>query len=357
MSATPRQVARVLIVDDSIVARRILTKAIESDDALEVAGVAGNGRIGLEQISAARPDVVVLDLEMPEMDGPAMLKALRATDATLPVIVFSQVSERGAQATLDALSLGASGFALKPSTQGDLTEESIRDDLLPLIKALARRNCRPAPQASMPAATTRRAGRVTPAAIVIAVSTGGPQALATLVAALPRDLPVPMLIVQHMPAMFTEMLAARLDGLGTVRVSEAQDGELVQPGHAYLAPGGRHMEVRRTPAGIHVSLNDGPRENSCRPSADVLFRSAAAAFGARLLAVVLTGMGSDGLRGCEAVVAAGGRVLVQDRESSVIGSMPGGVAAAGLADAELPMAAIGPELGRRVAGTVAGPGA
>ena len=243
MSDAPLGVVRVLIVDDSVVARRMVAKAIESDDAMEVAGFAANGRVALERIMAARPDVVVLDLEMPEMDGFEMLKALRATDSTLPVVVFSHLSAHGAQATLDALALGASGFALKPSTQGDATGDSIRDDLLPLIKALARPRSSPPPLPSMRAPATRSG---TVAAVVMAVSTGGPQALATLVAALPRDLPVPLLIVQHMPPMFTETLAARLDRLGTVRVSEAQDGEAPQPGHAYVAPGGRHMAVQRT---------------------------------------------------------------------------------------------------------------
>jgi two-component system chemotaxis response regulator CheB len=357
MSTTPARVIRVLIVDDSVVARRMIANAIEADEAMEVAGFAANGRIGLEKIMTARPDVVVLDLEMPEMDGYEMLKVLRATDSKLPVVVFSHWSAEGAESTLDALALGASGFALKPSTQDGVTGDSLHDDLLPLIRAFAwSRSSLKSPSSTHPPVPPP-ARRVAAAAVVIAVSTGGPQALATLVAALPADLPVPLLIVQHMPAMFTEMLAGRLDGLGTVRVSEAKDGETLQPGHAYVAPGGRHMAVQRTLTDVRITLNDAPRENSCRPSADVLFRSAADVYGERLLAVVLTGMGSDGLRGSEAVVAAGGCVLVQDQETSVVGSMPGVVADAGLADTVLPLGDIGPELALRAAGAVARPGA
>ena len=348
MSAA-RPVIRVLVVDDSVVARRMVAKAIEDDDELEVSAVAGNGRVALERIAGSRPDVVVLDLEMPEMDGFETLRVLRRTDAVLPVIVFSHLSASGARATLDAMALGASGFALKPSTQSGVATTVITDELLPLIKALARPDAGPTPRGPGAAGGGSAARPAGVEAIVVGVSTGGPQALATLVASLPSSLPVPVLIVQHMPPMFTTMLAERLHALGGPTVSEAVDGEVVQPGHVYIAPGGSHLAVRRDAVAVRVVLGDGPRENSCRPSADVLFRSAADAYRGRVLAVVLTGMGQDGLRGVEAVVSAGGAAIAQDQATSVVGSMPGAVADAGLADTVLPIDRIGPELARRVA--------
>jgi two-component system chemotaxis response regulator CheB len=186
-------------------------------------------------------------------------------------------------------------------------------------------------------------------AVVVAVSTGGPNALATLVAALPAGLPTPVLIVQHMPPMFTAMLAARLDGLGPLTVTEAADGEPITAGHVYVAPGGRHLALRRDGHQVLAVVHDGPLENSCRPAADVLFRAAAEVYGSGTLAVVMTGMGRDGLRGTEAIVAAGGSALAQDQQSSVVGSMPGAVADAGLAEAVLPLDEIAVHIVRRTA--------
>jgi two-component system chemotaxis response regulator CheB len=187
-------------------------------------------------------------------------------------------------------------------------------------------------------------------AVVIGVSTGGPNALAALVPSLPADLSVPVLIVQHMPALFTQMLAERLDRVANVAVVEAAESDAVVAGRIYIAPGGRHMTVRRTSVGVEVALQDGPPENSCRPAADVLFRSAAQVYGAGVVGVVLTGMGSDGLRGCEVLRRAGGSVMVQDVESSVVASMPAAVVGAGLAHAVLPLEEIGPALVRWIAG-------
>jgi two-component system chemotaxis response regulator CheB len=233
-----------------------------------------------------------------------------------------------------------------------MAQDLVRSDLLPLVAAVARRTAGPMSPAPQVTASTSEPGRrrMPVTAVVIGVSTGGPNALADLVPSLPADLSVPVLIVQHMPVLFTQMLAERLDRVANVAVVEAAESDAVVAGRVYIAPGGRHMAVRRTAMGVEVVLQDGPPENSCRPAADVLFRSAADVYGAGVVGVVLTGMGSDGLRGCELVRGAGGRVMVQDMESSVVPSMPAAVAGAGLADAVLPLGEIGPALVRWIAG-------
>lgn len=348
VSSRLRPVTRVFVVDDSVVVRRVVARALGREPSLALAGVATNGRAALDKIANLRPDVVVLDLEMPEMDGFETLAVLRRNFPDLPVIVFSHLTAQGAAATLDALALGASAFALKPRADGiGLAEEQVHAELLPLITAVARSQASP----GCPATATRPAGSVAAgvSAVVIAVSTGGPNALASIVAELPADLVVPILVVQHMPAVFTKILAERLDRAALVDVVEAVDGEPVVPGRIYLAPGGRHLTVRRAVGGVFVALHDGPPENSCRPAADELFRSAAAAFDGHVLGIVLTGMGHDGLRGAEAVCAAGGRVIAQSSETCVVASMPAAIAAAGLADAVVPLDRIAAEMLSRVA--------
>lgn len=353
----PSRPIRVLVVDDSVVARRVVARAFETDPAFEVVGSAANGRLALEKITRVRPDVVILDLEMPEMDGFEVLRALRDRHPELPVVVFSHMSAAGASATLDALALGAVGFATKPSADATaLNGQHVRDELVPLIRALVEPSAdhvpaRPptAPVAVPSVAPARRGPALRRAeALVVGVSTGGPTALSTILRGLPADLAAPVLMVQHMPAVFTTRLAERLDRICPLPVTEAAAGEPILPGRVYLAPGGLHMAVDRSPDGVVIDIHDGPRENSCRPAADVLFRSAARVYGDRLLALVLTGMGQDGLQGAEVVHAAGGSVLAQDRESAVIASMPGAVADAGLADAVVPLDRIADELGRRL---------
>jgi two-component system chemotaxis response regulator CheB len=342
-SAAP---SRVLVVDDSVVVRQLVARVLDAEPSTEVAGVAPNGRVALEKIALLRPDVVLLDLEMPEMDGFETLIEIRRLDPNLPVIIFSYLSAAGAAATLDALALGATGFALKPSADGiGLAEAQVHDELVPLIRGL-----RPQAPVTAPAATgARRPPRsATVSAVVVAVSTGGPNALAAIVPALPADLGVPILVVQHMPKAFTTLLAERLDRLAVVPVVEATDGEPVVPGRVYIAPGGRHLSLVRVESGdeVRVELTDAPPENSCRPAADVLFRAAAAVYGPETLAVVLTGMGHDGLRGSEAVHAAGGYVIAQTAASAVVASMPAAVAAVGLADAIVPIDDMASELMR-----------
>ena len=349
--ALPCGAVRVLVVDDSVVVRQMVSRVVAGEPLLELAGVASNGHLALEKLERTRPDVVVLDLEMPEMDGLETLAAIRSRYPKLPVIIFSHLSSAGASATLEALALGATDFALKPSANGiGLAEQHVRDELVHRVMALfpqARTMVTPSPVHPSPSLASSRSSRSTPiAAIVVAVSTGGPNALAELVPALPHDLPVPMLIVQHMPPVFTNMLAQRLDRIAAISVCEAGHGDEVLPGRIYIAPGGRHMTVAGSQGHVRVELSDGPSENSCRPAADVLFRSAAEIFGAGTLAVVLTGMGCDGLRGAEAVRAAGGPVLAQCEATSVIASMPGAVAAAGLADAVVPLDQLASQLVR-----------
>jgi two-component system chemotaxis response regulator CheB len=346
----PAQPVRVLVVDDSVVMRRVVARALERDPGIARTDYAANGRLALEKLQQRLPDVVVLDLEMPELDGFATLQELRRRHPALPVVLFSSLDERVAAATLDALSLGAVDFVLKPSGGSvDEAEAYVAAHLTPLVKGLAapaRDAVSPPPAASSP--TAPPASRAVVQAVVVGVSTGGPDALSGLLAALPAGLPVPLLVVQHMPPVFTRLLAERLERGSALTVVEATDGEEVRAGHVYVAPGGRHLAVARGASGVHVALHDGPPENSCRPAADVLFRSAATAYGPALLALVMTGMGSDGTFGAGAVRAAGGQVVVQDPASCVIGSMPASVLAAGLATAAVPLDGLPGELVARV---------
>jgi two-component system chemotaxis response regulator CheB len=385
---------RVLVVDDSVVIRRVVSEELSGDPTLEVVGSAANGRIALAKMPQVSPDVVILDVEMPEMDGLAALAELRKSYPRLPVIMFSALTERGANATLDALALGASDYFTKPCQEGglDASREVIREQLIPQIKALsasARAQAPPPaaapgqsagshqgtairPTGSHPGQPLRSTGSppglplrstgshlgvqtprppTKPGAVqllAIGASTGGPNALAEVFRRLPADFPVPIVIVQHMPPMFTRLLAERLSSEFPIRVQEGSSGSVLVPGQAWIAPGDHHMIVVRDGLQVRMLLHQDPPENSCRPAVDVLLRSVAKAFGANSLAVILTGMGQDGLRGCEAVHEAGGQVLAQDEATSVVWGMPGYVARAGLADRVLPLSLLADEIVRRV---------
>jgi two-component system chemotaxis response regulator CheB len=349
---------RVLVVDDAVVFRRLIADELSKDPALEVAGTAANGRIALAKMEQVSPNLVLLDVEMPEMDGLETLKALRKKYPRLPVIMFSALTERGARATLDALALGATDYFTKPvSTNGpDASLAVIREELIPRIKELCSHLHATVDTAAKiaPAETPRfqsRPPRPCPRPIeilAIGASTGGPNALAEVFAHLPADFPVPIVVVQHMPAMFTRLLAERLSAEHRVPVTEGTCGAPLQPGHALIAPGNFHMITVREGLKVLTLLHQEPPENSCRPSVDVLFRSVASSFGAGALAVVLTGMGQDGLRGSEAIREAGGQILAQDEPSSVVWGMPGAVARAGLADRVLPLSLVGSEIVARV---------
>jgi two-component system chemotaxis response regulator CheB len=348
---------RVLVVDDAVVMRKLISEVLARDPGIEVAGIAANGHIALQKITQVNPDIVTLDMEMPEMDGLATLRELRKTHPKLPVIMFSSTTTRGAATTLDALSAGATDYVAKPANVGGVTEGigRLQNELVTKIKVHCRHGdangwAGPPKGAVFPPAPIcplHLHGHTEPEVVCLGTSTGGPNALVEIFKRLPAGFPLPLLIVQHMPPVFTAMLAERLTSLGGVPVHEGIEGLRVLPGNAYLAPGGKHMEVRRMGLNLFLHLQEEPPENSCRPSVDVLFRSAALAYGPHILAVVMTGMGQDGLRGCEWIRKRGGRVLAQDEASSVVWGMPGYVAQAGLADKVLPLNQIAGEIIRQ----------
>lgn len=342
--------ARVLIVDDSATIRRLLADILAGDPEIEVVGAAANGAAALEKIRELRPDVITLDVEMPGVSGLDLLVEIRRASPRLPVIMFSSLTQRAASTTLDALARGATDYVTKPSGEGgrEAAAEHVRSHLVPKLKALvlparppavAPRPKEPAAAVVPPTTTTIAHGAPRRAVDVLAIgaSTGGPNALSALFGALPRGLSVPVVIVQHMPPLFTQILAERLTATSGHPVSEAKDGDALAPGRVLIAPGDQHVRLTLDGATVRVTLDRGPKENSCRPSVDVLFRSVASVFGGRSLAVILTGMGQDGLRGAELIHAAGGQILAQDEATSVVWGMPGSVAHAGIADEILPL--------------------
>jgi len=374
----PSRRMRILIVDDSAVMRSLLRSVVCADPALEVAGTAADGASALSSLGILQPDVVLLDVEMPGMDGLVTLRELRRRGHKMPVIMCSSLTQRGAKVTLEALAGGASDYVSKPAGQAN-REAAIRalgQDLGPKIRALTSSN--QVPQTTsfgqvsgtlgtsslggprtpllLPSAPAQRPQPIQsrPAVLVIGVSTGGPAALDVLLPALPANFPLPVLIVQHMPELFTKVFAERLDGRCRLRVREAADGDPVRAGAILIARGNWHMEVvpvARAGAPPTLRLNQGPLENHCRPAVDVLFRSVAAVYGQGTLAVVLTGMGSDGMLGCRMIREHGGAVISQDQASSTVWGMPGAVTNAGLAHRVLPLADIAPEILRLVSRT------
>ncbi|MBS2940175.1 chemotaxis response regulator protein-glutamate methylesterase [Nocardioides sp. J2M5] len=356
--------ARVLVVDDSVVVRRLVAEALAVDPQIEVVGTAANGRVALAKIAQVNPDLVTLDIEMPVMDGLETLRHLRPAHPRLPVVMFSTLTERGATATLDALELGASDYVTKPANVGSVmaSMEAVRQQLVPKIHGLCRaiiappaplRPVAPAPVAPVAplAPRSRPAGTQQIDVVAIGASTGGPDALSTVLAALPADLGVPVVVVQHMPPVFTRQFADRLDGKVPLHVSEAKAGDPVVAGGVLVAPGDHHLRFRGSralPSSIVATLDQGTPEHYCRPAVDVMFRSVVEVWGGHVLAVVLTGMGSDGASGCAAVVAAGGSALVQDEATSVVWGMPRAVVDAGVPAQVLPLQQIGPAIVDRV---------
>lgn len=342
---------RVLVVDDSIVVRRVVTEVLETAADIEVAGSASNGRVALAKMAELRADLVILDIEMPEMDGLTALAHLRQEHPRTPVIMFSSLTELGAKATLEALSRGAADFFAKPSGAGGLeaARRVIQSELVPAIRALCPRKAAAAVvEPVRPPASPRVPSTARVDVIAIGASTGGPNALAEIFAALPAGLPAPILVVQHMPPMFTQMLAERLAKNSQIPTVEATSGMPLEPGKAWIAPGDHHLVVAREGARIITKVHQEAPENACRPAADPLLRSIANVYGCNCLAIMLTGMGQDGLRGCEAIRVAGGQIVAQDEASSVVWGMPGFVVRAGLADKVLPLSLIAGEIVRRV---------
>lgn len=314
-----------------------------------MAGTASSGAIALAKIPQLNPDVITLDIEMPGLNGIETLAEIRKLYPKLPVIMFSTLTERGAAITLEALSLGASDYVTKPSNSASLASamEQVRQELVAKIISLTgqRRPAMPAP--AMPPLKRKSCGQRIDI-LAIGTSTGGPNALAEVIPQLPKDFPVPVVVVQHMPPLFTRLLAERLASRSALLVHEGQAGKTLEPGHAWIAPGDHHMTVARNGTGVVLNLNQEPPENSCRPAVDVLFRSVAKTYGSNVLAVVMTGMGSDGARGATHICEAGGEIVVQDEASSVVWGMPGAVVSAGLAAKICPLQEISQEIVRRV---------
>ncbi|RLV48826.1 chemotaxis response regulator protein-glutamate methylesterase [Nocardioides mangrovicus] len=359
---------RVLVVDDSVVIRKLVGDLLSEDPDIEVVGTAINGRVALTKAEQLRPDVITMDIEMPELNGIEAVRALRGSGNTTPIIMFSTLTERGATATFDALAAGATDYVAKPANVGSVTQsfDQVRSALIPRIKGLAPSGTRTsAPTSSRAAGAATPASRPAPVVttrpaptspapvrlLVIGCSTGGPEALARFLEGLPR-LPVPVAVVQHMPPVFTAQFAARLNRALPYEVVEAQQGRPMEPGVVHIAPGDYHLRVVGRGQGLQTALDQAPAENYCRPAVDVLFRSAATATGAGTLGVVLTGMGQDGCLGTGDIVRAGGSVIVQDRQTSVVWGMPGAIAEAGLAEAVLPLAELAPAVRQRVPAAV-----
>jgi len=337
---------RVLIVDDSVSVRSLMVRALGSDPTLEIVGTAANGSIGLAKTAQLSPHVITLDIEMPEMNGLEMLKRVRAEFPDVVVIMSSTLTAPGATATLDALFLGANDYVTKPARCGSIDETvaAMRGELLLKIKqffAVGEPGALPKPALRRPASGYRTVPRDV---LAIGVSTGGPNALSAIMPQFPVPFPGPVLIVQHMPALFTQLLAQRLQRLTQLTVEEATQGCAPEPGKILIAPGGFHMRVERGEGRTLVKLEQTPPRNSCRPSVDVLFESVNEVYGGSAVAAVLTGMGQDGLRGAEVLKASGAYIIAQDEATSVVWGMPGFVVRAGLADAVVPLEEVVPEL-------------
>lgn len=341
---------KILVVDDSTLFRKVVRDALQSEPGLEVVGTAANGKIALEKIEQLRPDLVTLDVEMPELNGLEVLRRLSNMARPPSVILVSGVTQSAAETTVEALSLGAFDFICKPREASiEASAAALRDQLLPRVRACGAKSSEtPRPERSPPApAAAVKPSNGAPEAIGIGVSTGGPSALEQVLPRLPAELPVPVLIVQHMPPVFTKSLAESLDAKCALHVVEGADGQAVRPGEVYIAPGGRHMKVERNVDGVRLRITEEAPERNCRPSVDYLFRSLSFAY-RNVLGVVMTGMGDDGALGCRLLKRGGGRVIVQDAESCVVYGMPRAIVESGLADAVLPLSDIAQSISERL---------
>jgi two-component system chemotaxis response regulator CheB len=350
-SAPGHDLIRVMIVDDAIVVRGMLVRWIEAEAGLQVVASLRSGREAIEQMERTNPDVVILDVDMPDIDGITALPLLFEKKRDLVVIMSSTLTRRNAEVSLRALSLGAADYIPKPESNREIANStSFRRDLIEKIRALGARrkqrldSARALPWA-VPTFKLRRLPSVPPRILLIGASTGGPQALGDIVGRIGGVIDqAPVLITQHMPPTFTTILAEILERASGRPVHEAVDGEALRAGTIYVAPGGRHLRVIRRDGVPSVALDDGPQINFCKPAVDPMFSSAAEIWGSWNLALVLTGMGSDGTRGAADIVAAGGNVIAQDEETSVVWGMPGSVSKAGLCSAVLPVDQIAAKL-------------
>ena len=359
----PRRL-RCLVVDDSALYRKIVRDVLATAPGVEIVGCAADGQRAVDQIVSLKPDLVTLDLEMPRLDGIGVLRQMKERGIEVPAIMVSAFTASGAKSTTEALGLGAFDFILKPTTSSlDESILQLRRDLLPKVKAVGlrpaatphaapARPARPARPAAKQPLGKPRLPNVRPEIIAIGISTGGPQALTQLLPKLPADFRTPIVIVQHMPPMFTKSLAEDLDRRCKLKVSEATQGQPVRPGEVLIAPGGKHMRVAKLASGAVVQLTDDPPERNCKPAADFLFRSVASCYGPRALAAVLTGMGDDGALGARQIKQAGGMVVAQDEATCVVYGMPKAVVDEGLADAVLPLGKVAEHLTAAAAGRV-----
>lgn len=350
---------RILIVDDSAVMRRLVTQAIEKDTELMVCGMAGDGAAALARIEQLTPDLITLDVEMPQMDGLTTLVNLREHWPRLPVIMCSSLTACGAETTLEALAKGANDYIAKPPATGATLDGNLKafsGELSRKIRALLRladTSVQTVPAQAPPARialtpTVKRTTRASISLLVIGSSTGGPNALAEVLAHLPANFPVPVVIAQHMPPVFTRLLAERLDSRCHLRVTEGVHGGQLTAGQIWLAPGDHHMRIVNDAGTPKICLDQKPPVNFCRPAVDPLLESAMDFYSDGILAVILTGMGQDGFVGCQRLYAQGGVIFAQDEASSVVWGMPGVVARGGIADRVLPLSEIGPAIVSRV---------
>jgi two-component system chemotaxis response regulator CheB len=337
--------ARVMICDDSATIRGALARLLEADPGIQVVARVSNGKQAIEELKRTKVDVLVLDIEMPIMDGMTALPLLLREDPGLRIIMASTLTTRGADIAMRALRLGAADYVPKPSSIGTDRDDRFRLEIIAKVKGLARLRTRTATAAhpGQPI-VTRPAALLAPKLLAIGSSTGGPQALFTLIQALGRSVSVPVVLTQHMPATFTPILAEHLTRLGGLPCAEATQGETLLNGHIYLAPGDKHLIIEKRDGKACARLSDDPPENYCRPSVDPMLRSAASVCEGRVLVAMLTGMGHDGLAGTRRVVEAGGAAIAQDEATSVVWGMPGAIAQAGLCHAVLPLPRIAPKL-------------
>lgn len=345
---------RILVVDDSALFRTVLQNVIRDLPEFHVCGTASTGEQALKAVTDLDPDIVTLDVEMPGMSGIDVLRELRRRNARCRIIMVSRLTAAGAQVTTDALLEGAFDFILKPS--GPMIQQNrqlLSDTLAAQFSAIRQQLAdpkstavvNPGPTPPIPRITRPKVIATSPAVIVIGCSTGGPDALATLIPDLPHDLPVPVVVVQHMPSGFTHSLAKRLNEASEVKVSEAADGDLLLPGKVYLARGGSQLKlVSEANSKVAIRLTDDPPENFCRPAVDYTLRSAATVFGPRTIAVILTGMGSDGAAGCRIVHECGGYVVAQHPEGCTVYGMPRAAIRTGFVHEELKLPEIVPRI-------------
>ncbi len=352
--SAPANRIRVLVADDSVVVRGLIARWLQ-ESGIEVVGTVPNGRLAIAALDRVAPDIVLLDLDMPELDGISALPRLLEKQPGLAVIVVSTLTQRNAAISLKCLSLGALDYLPKPATNREVTTSlGFRQELVAKVEGLARPRRAASSSETEPrrpaAAAPRPRLPVAPRCLLIGASTGGPRAIAEVLAGLNGALrQVPTLVVQHMPPIFTTVFAEHLQGQLGVPAREARDGEAPVAGHIYIAPGGRHLGlVRDKLHKVVLRVDDGPAVNFCRPAVDILFRDAAAVFGASALAVVLTGMGSDGLAGAKALAATGAAVIAQDEATSTVWGMPGHVARGGFAEEVLPLEGIAASIRQRL---------